>query len=907
MSMDKKWHIYDVGAIEKELKTNGADGLTIREASARLDREKRKSKNRKSLFVPNKSSAISHILYFFTAPTISLLAVVALLAMLFGHSIEGLAVLAITVAGAVVGGFISSRASSVLESANEYASPMVRVKRGGNTFYTDGRNVVVGDVITVSTGDLLPCDARLVGGVGLAVKEIIKTSSGIRNRTVNKCADIEKEDVRFADASNMLFAGSAVLSGEGIAIVTATGEDVYLSQSIPSGALAIGDGDSRVLKSAKTVAYKITFICVSVLIILSLLSLITFKEQEFVSTFLMLLSATALITFELFSVGARNIFSTCIKKLSSRRSKNKSNEASASVRSLRTLDTLTGVTDILLVGDAGLYEGFFYISKTYTCSGILERLTPDTRIGNRILTYLHTYVKAISESDFEGSFISDGIAESIYRYLRICGFDISGASLVLKSLYYANDMRNGNGYAYAETTSSGYRVAIAFDSEILKLCKNMRNGDKIREADKNDIDAALEFCKKASALGQTCMYVITESDGQTVLEGIVTLERHMQDDLCTVVDKLKSLGIRTTALLDTADDEPKLKSVLNGELLYASQMGDGGMKIEDTVGQYRAYIGFANEDCIRLIQGMRSSGCVVAAYGVDNDKNSIMSAADMAISCDVIKYSSDKYTDAVYEKMVPEGRATSVRCSQQTRLLSSVIVKRASGNGGGLYSVLNSVSASRGAYLKLSQSLLAFAMLMSNILPIVAMSVIVGEAFLNSFQVAFLVTVGAFISFLSFSESEPKSELLCNIHDYLNYPTCIIKEHLSDIIVRISVGTFAAAAIKILDALGIFGNNANYTLPVCICLLLTTFAELLAIIFRYTKSGDGRRKCYLKLLVGYALLLLCCAVSTFQPFSSEFFPNGFGSLEFIIVPLYFSAYVIALAILHVVRKVRKKR
>lgn len=296
----------------------------------------------------------------------------------------------------------------------------------------------------------------------------------------------------------------------------------------------------------------------------------------------------------------------------------------------------------------------------------------------------------------------------------------------------------------------------------------------------------------------------------------------------------------------------------------------------------------------------------MAAYSVDNDKNSIMSVADIAISCDVVNYSSDKYSDAIYEKMVPEGRATSVRCSQQTRLLSSVIVKRANGKGGGLASVLSAVLAARSAYLSLAQSLLAFAFLMSNILPIVAMSVITGNTLLTSFQIAALVTVGAFMSFLSLSESDSKAELLCDKRDYLNYPTDIIKEHLLDIVVRVSVGVVSAIAIKVLDVFGVFGNNANYTLPVCICLLLTTFSELLTIIFRYTESGGVRKKCYLKLLTAYTLLLLCCAISTFPPFSSELLPNGFGSLEFIIIPLYLSVYTIAVTTLHVVRRVVKK-
>ena len=271
--MSNDVHTLSLSELASALGTDISDGLSIREARERLLEEKRRDGGERSyLFVPKRGDYFFLALSFFTSPGIIVLIVISLLAALFGNLLTGLSVALTAVAGAILGGIILQASKRKLDSMKDYASPMIRVKRGGNKFYTDGRNAVVGDIIIVSEGDLLPCDARIISSRDLLVKELINTSDGVKNRVVKKNHSVEYtlDSVKAPDAENILYAGSAVLSGDAVAVVVATGRDTYIAGYLPEGALAGITDDDANLNGLKTTIYRVSLVSICSLAILSL-------------------------------------------------------------------------------------------------------------------------------------------------------------------------------------------------------------------------------------------------------------------------------------------------------------------------------------------------------------------------------------------------------------------------------------------------------------------------------------------------------------------------------------------------------------------------------------------------------------------------------------------------------------
>lgn len=908
-------HIPDLSTLEKKLGTSLSEGLPAREARVRL--EKNKKHENKSLFVSQKRPVWTSLLTFTGTPYALLLLITSLLTALFGKTVLGWSVFAVTLAASAFGGILILNAQKTFESMGEYASPMVKVKRGGNVFYTDGRNLVEGDVILLKSGDLLTCDARLIRSESLVVDELVARKDGIIKRRIDKHfeAICDENNSATPDAANMLYAGSAVISGQATALVVATGENVYLHERIRNGELGGKDSEPTGAKAIKPTLYKISFLCASGLLILSLIGLMTLHGKEiFVCNFTMLLSTIFLVTTELLSGGARYVFSSYVKRLAQKKRDKYKNASRASIRSVKALDTLATVSDFVFVGSAGLCGGSFSLSATYTANGVIEKLDTSTNEGSRILSLIHTYLKAQREGGIENDLSADGCLDALYSHLRASKFDISGASLAIKSLYFAKDAKNGFEYACAETDNEIYRTSLITDPKILALCDLIQEGDRTRAISAQDVDEIKEFTQAAAENGLRCLYCISEKDRNTVLEGVITLYQPEDKALASTVAEMKRFGIKTTVLLSAENDissnlvsSSVEKGVLSGNTAYASEFKKNGRSVVDGLGRYDAYVGFSAPEYSELIVEMRKRGAKIAAYGVANEYNEILARADIAISCDTIEYSSDKYRESVYERVAPEGRDTNERASQQTRLLSKVIVRRANENGGGAAAAFKAIKTSRKSYVSFAQALLLFTLLMSGLVTFTVMTVLTGNILLDSLQTVTLCAIFAFLSVTVFSRAEQTDKVLSESKDFTSYPIELIKNNIPSIISRALVAAVIAILIKIFDYVGIFGTYTTYKLPVFICLLLTVFVEVFMINRKFTKKGEGRSNCWLKVIIAYTVAVSICAFSTQNVFSSEFYPVGWGTREYFVIPAYIVLYAIAILVVYLISKNRNKR
>ena len=371
--MNNKWHKENLKTIEKMLNTDLSEGLSISEARLRLERETKSDKGkRKSLFVREKRSALQCLFVYFTSPSVILLAVMSLLTALFGRIELGISLLVAIALGAIVGGAINPNATRRIEAMAEYSSPMIKIKRGGHVFHTDGRNAVVGDIIQLSAGDLLPCDARIVSSEELVVEEIYHNGREISIRRIEKHCDVDysDSDIKPSDAINMLYAGSAIYSGRAVAVVTDVSRNFYLSDYLPDGALSGKETEAEGIAYIKPTFYKVTFIAVSALLLLSLLGLLTLQRVDFICVFSMLLSSIVLISADLLKIGSNEILSAYLKRVANAKYKNK--DFSASIRGIKTFDALNSVTDLILVGKSGLTDGTQHIDSVYTLSGEMK-------------------------------------------------------------------------------------------------------------------------------------------------------------------------------------------------------------------------------------------------------------------------------------------------------------------------------------------------------------------------------------------------------------------------------------------------------------------------------------------------------------------------------------------------------
>ena len=120
----------------------------------------------------------------------------------------------------------SAKAFEALNKINEDA--LIKVLRNGEPQMVTQKEIVVGDIIMVETGDKIVADGRLLESNDLAVDESALTGESL---PVNKNADVVcTAETPVAERMNMLYSGCFVTSGSGRILVTGVGNDTEFGQ-----------------------------------------------------------------------------------------------------------------------------------------------------------------------------------------------------------------------------------------------------------------------------------------------------------------------------------------------------------------------------------------------------------------------------------------------------------------------------------------------------------------------------------------------------------------------------------------------------------------------------------------------------------------------------------------------------
>lgn len=212
-----------------ELGTNIQNGLSDKEAAKRLA-----ANGRNEIATQKKTSPIKKFfLQFNDFMIITLLAAAAvsyITSLISGSPdiTEPAIILAIVVLNAILGIVQENRAQKSLDSLKKISAPNARVIRSGKTKIIPASDVVSGDIILVSAGDVVCADCRICECTNLITDEAPLTGE---SEPVEKNADIiTTSKIPAGDRKNILMSSSSVLSGHGKAIVIGTGMNTEVGQ-----------------------------------------------------------------------------------------------------------------------------------------------------------------------------------------------------------------------------------------------------------------------------------------------------------------------------------------------------------------------------------------------------------------------------------------------------------------------------------------------------------------------------------------------------------------------------------------------------------------------------------------------------------------------------------------------------
>jgi len=216
-----KWFCEEIKDVEEKLNTNSEKGLDSEEVKKRQEKY-----GLNELKAAKKKTLIQRFIDQFKDFSIIILIIAAIVSGIVGV-MEGegvtdtIIILIVVIVNAIIGVTQESKAEKSLEALQKLTDHASKVIRNGEITVIPAKELVVGDIVVLDTGDYIPADLRVIESINLKSQEASLTGESVPvEKSTSKINDAE---IGIGDRVNMLFSSSLVTYGRGKGIVVETG------------------------------------------------------------------------------------------------------------------------------------------------------------------------------------------------------------------------------------------------------------------------------------------------------------------------------------------------------------------------------------------------------------------------------------------------------------------------------------------------------------------------------------------------------------------------------------------------------------------------------------------------------------------------------------------------------------
>lgn len=191
------------------------EGLSTQEVNKRLEEN-----GLNEIAQKEQKSLLSLFLDTFKDPMVIVLLIVAIVQVILGETVESMVIFAVLLINSLLSVIQTRKAEDSLANLRNMAAPTAQVLRDGQSIEIPSRELVVGDVVILDSGDYIPADGRLIEAESLQVEEGALTGESVPS---DKQVTTLAEETALADRINMVYSGTLVTYGRATFLVTATG------------------------------------------------------------------------------------------------------------------------------------------------------------------------------------------------------------------------------------------------------------------------------------------------------------------------------------------------------------------------------------------------------------------------------------------------------------------------------------------------------------------------------------------------------------------------------------------------------------------------------------------------------------------------------------------------------------
>lgn len=273
----KEFYSQTIEEVLSSLKTD-KKGLTSLEATDRL-----KSLSHSKEVEFKKRSIFSKFAEQFKDLMILILLIASAISIVIGiiektssEIIDGCIILGIVIMNATFGILQENKAERALDALKKMTEPEGIVLRDGQVCKVNNKTIVVGDIVLLEGGSIVPADLRLIESNSLSIDE--SSLTGESYSIEKHCEHIYKEGTSLAERKNMAFKGTTVTAGRGAGVVVGVNSQTEIGK-IASQIATTEKEMTPLQKSIKDIGKILTYIVLAMALATFVLEMIARPNQ----------------------------------------------------------------------------------------------------------------------------------------------------------------------------------------------------------------------------------------------------------------------------------------------------------------------------------------------------------------------------------------------------------------------------------------------------------------------------------------------------------------------------------------------------------------------------------------------------------------------------------------------------
>ena len=668
----ENWHSLSESEVLEKLKTSDY-GLSDEEV-----RSRQKNYGYNELSKKKSKSIFKLALYELKDPMIIILILASILSFFLDEFVEGYVILFIVFINTIISVVQQKKAEASIEALKSMSAPTAHVIRNNSEIIIPASELVIGDIVILEAGSVVPADIRLIESANLKIQESALTGETV---PVEKDADeILKEDCFLADRINMAYTSSLITYGRGIGVVIATGMNTEVGH-IASLLNNSDEFDTPLKRKLSAVGKVLSIVGLIVCVIIFVIGML--YKRPILPLFMTAISLAISIIPEGLPATATIVMALGVKRMA---------KENALIRKLPAVETLGSSTVICSDKTGTLTQNRMVVKKLANVDDILNNsaITPNSISNKELYKDLIYSGLLCNDATFDKKNNDMIIGDPTEGALLLLGrdyFKINQEELEYKykRLFeepFDSDRKRMTTVHNIDGIITAY-VKGALD-ELLELCDTVLTSSGIRPITNEDKEKILNLNNTLSSealrvlgFAKKILNKVPEDEDENVefnftFIGIVGMIDPPRLEVPNSIKTCKSAGIRT--IMITGDHVITAKAIAKELGIYDENTNAiTGTKLDNmtddeldkAVETTSVFARVSPNHKLRIVNSLKRNGEIVAMTGDGVNDAPALNKADIGISMgingtDVAKDASDMilldddFTTIVYA--IKEGR-----------------------------------------------------------------------------------------------------------------------------------------------------------------------------------------------------------------------------------------------------------